>query len=135
MDFCTRYPEAVPLRRIDASTVADALCEIFTRLGLPEEILSDQGSNFMSTLMKRVMEILQVKQLRTSPESNGMLERFHGTLKAMLSPGETGVGHIPALCMLCVPRLNTHGNRVLTIPATLWPRYLWTTLSLLRPAI
>ena len=87
MDFCTRYPEAVPLRRIDASTVADALCEIFTRLGLPEEILSDQGSNFMSTLMKRVMEILQVKQLRTSPyhpESNGMLERFHATLKAML---------------------------------------------------
>ena len=41
----------------------------------------------MSTLMKRVMEILQVKQLRTSPyhpESNGMLERFHATLKAML---------------------------------------------------
>ena len=67
MDFCTCYPEAVPLRRIDASTVVDALCEIFARLGLPEEILSDQGSDFMSTLTKRVMEILQVKQLRTSP--------------------------------------------------------------------
>ena len=39
MDFCTRHPEAVPLRRIDASTIADALCEIFTRLGLPEAIL------------------------------------------------------------------------------------------------
>jgi transposase InsO family protein len=50
-------------------------------------MLSDQGSNFMSMLMKRVMEILQTKQLRTSPyhpECNGMLERFHATLKAML---------------------------------------------------
>ena len=59
MDFCTRYPEAVPLRRIDASTVADALCEIFTRLGLPEEILSDQGSNFMSTLTEHTLSPLR----------------------------------------------------------------------------
>ena len=135
MDFCTRYPEAVPLRKIDASTVADALCEIFTRLGLPEEILSDQGSNFMSTLMKRVMEILQVKQLRTVQWNVGEVPRNAEGYAEENIPGETGVGHIPALCMLCVPRLNTHGNRVLTIPATLWPRYPWTTLSLVRPAI
>jgi len=62
MGFCTRYPEAIPLRRTDASTVADALCEIFTRMGLPDEILSDQGSNFMSTLLRKVMETLQVKR-------------------------------------------------------------------------
>ena len=87
MDFCTRYPEAVPLRRTDASTVADALCEIFARMGLPDEILSDQGTNFMSTLLRKVMETLQVKQMKTSPyhpQTNGMLERFHATLKAML---------------------------------------------------
>ena len=67
MDFATRYPEAIPLRRIDAGTVAEALCTIFTRLGIPEEILSDQGTQFMSTLMKCVMDLLQVQQLKTSP--------------------------------------------------------------------
>ena len=41
MDFATRYPEAIPLRRIDAAAVAEALCGVFTRLGIPEEILSD----------------------------------------------------------------------------------------------
>ena len=87
MDFATRYPEAIPLRKIDAATVAEALCQIFTRLGLPQEILSDQGSNFMSHLMKQVTEILGIDRIRTSPyhpQTNGMLERFHATLKSMI---------------------------------------------------
>jgi transposase InsO family protein len=87
MDFATRYPEAIPLRRIDATTVAEALCEVFARLGLPEEILSDQGSNFTSNLMKRVTELLQIHHLKTSPyhpQTDGMLERFHSTLKGMM---------------------------------------------------
>ena len=94
MDFASRYPEAIPLRRIDAETVADALCTTFTRFGIPQEILSDQGSQFMCTLTKRLMELLEVKQLRTSPyhpQTDGMLERFHSTLKRMLQKrGEIG---------------------------------------------
>jgi hypothetical protein len=34
---------------VDAVTVAEVLVEVFSRLGIPEEILTDQGSNFMST--------------------------------------------------------------------------------------
>ncbi len=87
MDFATRYPEAIPLRKIDATTVAEALCEVFTRLGLPEELLSDQGSNFTSNLMKQVLDLLQIHHLKISsyhPQTDGMLERFHGTLKGMM---------------------------------------------------
>lgn len=87
MDFATRYPEGVPLRRIDAESVAEALCHVFTRLGIPEEILSDRGSNFMSELMANMFGLLQVEHIKASPyhpETNGMLERFHATLKAML---------------------------------------------------
>ncbi len=87
MDFATRYPEAIPLRKTDAATVAEALCHIFTRLGLPQEILSDQGSNFRSDLMKQVAAILGIDRIQTSPyhpQTNGMLERFHATLKSMI---------------------------------------------------
>ena len=87
MDFATRYPEAIPLRRIHAATVAEALCGVFTRLGIPEEISSDHGSNFMSELLSKVMELLQIHHLKTSPyhpQTDGMLERFHGTLKGMM---------------------------------------------------
>ena len=46
VDFSTRYPEAVPLKNIDTETVAEALVDIFSRLGVPEEILSDLGKQF-----------------------------------------------------------------------------------------
>lgn len=37
--------EAVALRTIDAATIADELVKIFARVGIPDEILTDQGSN------------------------------------------------------------------------------------------
>ena len=40
VDYATRYPEAVPLKKIDTETVAEALVDMFSRLGIPEEILS-----------------------------------------------------------------------------------------------
>ena len=83
IDFGTRYPDAVPLRKIDVATVADALMSVFSRVGLPQEILSDQGSNFMSNLMKEVLSYIQIQYLTTSqyhPQCDGMLERFHATI-------------------------------------------------------
>lgn len=79
--FASRYPEAVPLRRVDAKTVSDALIEIFSRFGIPEEILSDNGSAFTATLTQTLLKILGVKTLKISPyhlQSNGTLERWHG---------------------------------------------------------
>ena len=41
MDYCTKYPEAIPLRCVDAETVATAMMEIFARLGVPAEMLTE----------------------------------------------------------------------------------------------
>ncbi|XP_053873204.1 uncharacterized protein LOC128831095, partial [Malaclemys terrapin pileata] len=87
MDYATRFPEAVPLRNISARTIAMELVKIFARVGLPRELLTDQGTNFTSRLLKQVCEILGVKQLRTSiyhPQTDGLVERFNRTLKGML---------------------------------------------------
>ena len=54
VDFATRCPEAVPLKNIDTETVAEALVDIFSHLGAPEEILSDLGTQFVSECMKEV---------------------------------------------------------------------------------
>ena len=50
-DYATRYPEAVPLKTTDAVSVAEELLKVFCRVGFPNEILTDQGSNFMSQLL------------------------------------------------------------------------------------
>ena len=87
VDFATRYPEAVPLKKIDTETVAEALVDIFSRLGVPEEILSDLGTQFVSECMKEVTRLLSIKQLTTTPYHpmcNGLTEKFNGTMKSML---------------------------------------------------
>ena len=87
MDYVTRYSEAVPLKDIQAETVAEALVNMFTRVGVPKEILSDQGSRFLSAVMKEMCRLLSLKQLVTTPchpICNGLIEKFNGTLKNML---------------------------------------------------
>ena len=87
VDFATRYPEAVPLKNNDTETVAEALVDIFSRLGVPEEILSDLGTQFVSECMQEVTRLLSIKQLTTTPYlpmCNGLTEKFNGTMKSML---------------------------------------------------
>ena len=86
MDYDTRCPEAVPLKDIQAETVAEALVSMFTRVGVPKEILSDQGSQFLSAVMKEMCRLLSLKQLVMTPYHpicNGFIEKFNGTLKDM----------------------------------------------------
>ena len=87
VDDATRYPEAFALKSCDAVNVANALIELFRRVGIPRIILTDQGSNFTSKLMKELFAILKVKGVTTSPyhpQANGKTERFNGTLKSIL---------------------------------------------------
>ena len=94
-DYATRYPEAVALRSIDAEHIAEELVQIFSRVGIPEEILTDQGTNFMSQLLAEVYKLMRVKAIRTSPyhpQTDGLVERFNQTLKAMLRKTATSEG-------------------------------------------
>jgi len=87
VDYATRYPEATPLKSIEAETAAEALVAMFSRVGVPEELISDQGSQFLSGVMKEVSRLLSLNQLVTTPYHpmcNGLVERFNGTLKMML---------------------------------------------------
>ena len=92
MCLFTKYPEAIPLRRVDNQTVLEAMIEIFSRHGLPKTILTDQGSVFMSKLTGQLWELLGVQRVRTSPyhpQSDGALERWHACLKGMLKRTDT----------------------------------------------
>ena len=69
VDYATRYPEAVPLASIDTETVAEALVSIFSRVGVPSEILSDLGSQFTSSIMKEVSTRVFFRRSMTGPHS------------------------------------------------------------------
>ena len=87
IDFASGFPEAIPLKDVDSVSVAEALLSIFSRVGIPREILSDRGTQFTSHLMAELHKLLGVKPQFTTPfhpSGNGRVERLHGPLKAIL---------------------------------------------------
>jgi transposase InsO family protein len=61
---------------------------VLSRFGTPRRILTDQGTEFEGQLFKNLCQLLQINKVRTSPykpSTNGMLERFHRTLNAMIA--------------------------------------------------
>lgn len=47
MCMTTRYPEAIPVRSIKSKTIVPLIDNYFSKFGMPKEIQSDQGTNFM----------------------------------------------------------------------------------------
>lgn len=87
MDYATRYPEAIPLRVAMSQSILEALIPFFCRVGIPEEILMDQGTLFMAQLMQQLCRLLRVTHLRMSvyhPQTDGLVERFNQTIKNTL---------------------------------------------------
>ena len=80
VDYASRYPEAVPLKRIDIETVAEVLVDIYSRLGVPEEIPSNLR-------LHEVSRLLGITQSTTTPYHqmcNGLVKKFNATLKKIL---------------------------------------------------
>jgi IS30 family transposase len=87
IDYATRYAEAAALPSVKTERVAEALLDMFCRKGVPEDILSDMGTQFTSDMMKEVSRLLSFSELTTTPYHpicNGWCEKMNGTIKMML---------------------------------------------------
>lgn len=87
-DDLTRYFGAVPVVDHTAEVIAKAMVEnIILRFGIPQVIVSDLGTEFVNDVMNKMFKMLGIKHNRTTayhPQSNGVLERSHSTLKSIL---------------------------------------------------
>ena len=101
VDRFTRWPEAVPMSDMSASSCARALISAWiSRFGVPSEISSDRGAQFTSSLWAAVAQLLGTKHSRTTayhPQSNGLVERFHRHMKASLMARLCGANWIDEL--------------------------------------
>lgn len=76
-DYATRHPDFYPLRYLHIKHIVWCLVELFSRVGIPKEILTDQGISFMSHLIKSLYSQLSVKATRTipyHPKIDGLVE-------------------------------------------------------------
>ncbi|GBN69289.1 hypothetical protein AVEN_147375-1, partial [Araneus ventricosus] len=86
MCLTSKNPDAVPVPDITSKSVVNALLQIFSRMGFPREIQTDQGKSFMSILTVEFLEKFGIKIVRSSiyhPQSNPV-ERFHRSVKRIL---------------------------------------------------
>lgn len=88
IDSAIRSPKAIPLRNITTKNVVKALFKFFTRFGLPTKVQSDQVFSFTSGLFEEVIKSLGIKQYPSTanyPQSQGVVEKFHYTLKTVMT--------------------------------------------------
>ncbi|GFX88073.1 retrovirus-related Pol polyprotein from transposon 412 [Trichonephila clavipes] len=89
MDYFTKWPEVYPIPDQEAPTVAEAVVQHWiSRYGVPLQLHSDQGRNFVSAVLKGVCELLGIDKTKTTPlhpQSDGMVERFNRTILNNLS--------------------------------------------------
>lgn len=64
------------------------MIQFFAQVGLPRTVLTDRGSPFTSTLMRKVCQLLGIEQVFATvqhPQMDGLTERLNQTLKEMLN--------------------------------------------------
>ena len=87
IDPVTRWPEMFATTNGNANTIMECLLRVISRHGLPRRIFHDQGSNFMSQAMGKLLERIGTTSLPSTPYSpwkQGKVERCQGSLAAIL---------------------------------------------------
>jgi len=64
--MATCWPEAIALRSITAKSVAEAAMEIFSIMGLSQQVLTDRGPPFVGSLAKQLSFLLNIEKLHTT---------------------------------------------------------------------
>nr|VZI13561.1 unnamed protein product [Spirometra erinaceieuropaei] len=87
VDAYSKWPEIAPLNPATASATIAFLRRTFSQHGLPEVLVSDNGSQFTSSTFEDFCRQHNIQHLRSPPyhpQSNGQAERFVDTFKSAL---------------------------------------------------
>ena len=87
VDYCTKWFQAMPMVDQTAQTCAQHFVKDFVcRLGIPEQLHSDQGRQFESALFPEMYRLLHINKTLTTlhPLSDGQTERANRTLLDLL---------------------------------------------------
>jgi transposase InsO family protein len=86
-DYYSKFIEFLLLPDTKSSTVVTHMKSIFSRHGIPEEVVSDNGPQYSSKEFAKFAEKWEFKHTTSSPrypQSNGFAERMVQTLKKLL---------------------------------------------------
>ena len=87
IDAHPKWPEVHVMKETTTAKTIEVLCWIFSQFGLPEQLVSDNGPQFVSDDFAKFMRRNGVKHVCCAPyhpATNGLVECFVQTLKTAL---------------------------------------------------
>jgi hypothetical protein len=112
-DVLTRWIEFIPMTKADGPVTIKHVIRYMLRYGVPDRILTDCGSNFMSKLFEEMCRVFSTKHINTTPyrpQANGENERSHAALHRLfgiLQRELKSVGRWPDYCPIITYIHNT----------------------------
>ena len=140
MDAHSKWPEVMVMDGMTSSKTITVLREMFTRYGLPRQIVSDNGPQFISNEFKEFLASNGVKHITTSPyhpSGNGAAEQMVQTVKRAVQAGlQRGDSLDRALAVFLLRyRITPHATTGISPSSLFFGRPLRTRLDLLRPDV
>ena len=87
VDYFSRYPEVIKLRTTTSASIIEAVKAVFSRHGIPETVISDNGPQFSSKEFAKFASQYNFQHRTSSPhfpQSNGLAECTVQTVKNIL---------------------------------------------------
>ncbi|CEG69595.1 hypothetical protein RMATCC62417_05648 [Rhizopus microsporus] len=105
VDVCTRFCIIKPLTDKKSDTIVRTLVDVFSIMGFPTKLQSDNGTEFKNSLTKALADAMGYDHRFITPlhaSANGLSERVVQSVKKMLAKATNGVGndwdiHLPAI--------------------------------------
>ena len=69
VDAFSKWPEVVVMKDSDALHTIEALREIFSRWGIPRQLVTDNGPQFVSNMFQRFMKRNGIKRMSLVPHT------------------------------------------------------------------
>ena len=91
IDYHSRWPEVHFCGTVTSQVIIGFLTELFSRWGIPDVLVSDNGSQFVSAEFELFLSSCDVKHVKSSlyyPQSDGLIERFNSSIKQAVRTAE-----------------------------------------------
>ena len=140
IDAYSKWMEVYPTSSISATATIELLRRAFATHGLPDMLVSDNGTGFASKEFGNFMAkngILHVKTAPRHPSSNGLVERSVRTFKDGMKKleGSEGTVHTKLSRFLLAYRSTPQTTTRVTPAELLFNRRLRTRLNLVQPDV
>ena len=140
IDAHSKWPEVFSMSSTTTEHTIDALRQLFSHYGLPDQLVSDNGPQFTSREFVMFLKQNGIQHTLTAPyhpASNGLAERFVQTLKRSIISSRSGNRSLQHCLASFLLNYRTTAHAVTGVPpAELFlKRRLKTRLDLVKPDI